>query len=201
MGRSDMARSVEQFRDMMLALLPQGSAWPRDPKSNWGLLFTAFAEEFARVDARHEQLMNEMDPRGALELLPEWESDYALPGPCITTEQTLAERRKALLEKYRRVGRQDRAFFIEVAAALGYAITITEYNPTNSGPQTEYNGMPIAGDSWNYVWQINAQLLNRTQRVFGSQFPGPFQTYGNEMLECTLKALAHNHRVLFFSYT
>lgn len=201
MGRANVARSVEQYRDAMIALLPHGAAWSHDPRSQLGSLLMAFADEFARVDARNEQLLKEMDPRGALELMTEWEGDYGLPGPCIHTAQTLADRRKALLAKYRWVGRQDRQFFIDVAADLGYAITITEYNAANPGPQTEYEGIPLTGDAWNYVWQINAPLVNNTVRVYGSQYPGPYQTFGNELLECTLRGLAHTHRVLFFSYS
>jgi uncharacterized protein YmfQ (DUF2313 family) len=124
-----------------------------------------------------------------------------LPGPCITIAQSLADRRKALLAKYRWVGEQSRQFFIDVAADLGYAITITEYNAANPGPQTEYNGIPLVGDAWNFVWQINAAIQNQSIRVYGSQYPGPYQTFGNELLECTLRSLAHTHRVLFFSYT
>ena len=196
-----MARSVEQFRDAMLALLPRGAAWTRDPKSQLGLLLTAFAEEFARVDLRDEQLLNEMFPSAAQELMSEWDADYGLPGPCIHTPQSLAERRKALIAKYRWVGRQDKQFFIDVAADLGYAITITEYDAAHPGPQTEYEGIPLSGDAWNYVWQVNAALINHSVRVYGSTYPGPYQTFGNELLECTLRGLAHDHRVLFFSYS
>ena len=196
-----MARSVEQFRNAMLALMPQGAAWTKAPDSTWGKLFEAFATEFSRIDARNELLLSEMDVRGALELIPEWEDDYNLPGPCIHEVQTLSERRSALLAKYRQLGEQSRAFFVTVAADLGYEITITEYNEENPGPQTEYEGIPIDGDAWNYVWQIDAALGTLRPRTFMAEFPGRFMEFGNELLECTLRSLAHDHRVLFFSYT
>lgn len=196
-----MARSVTEYRDMMLALLPKGSAWPREPDSEWGKLFTGIAEEFARIDARNEQLLREMNPRSALETLEEWERDYALPGGCITQEQTLVERRNALVEKYQRIGIQSRSFFIEAAAQLGYTITITEYDANNPGPQSNYNGIPLSGDDWNFVWQINAPLTTEQPRIYGSPYPAPYSAFGNELLECTMRALVHDHRVLFFSYS
>lgn len=196
-----MARSVEKFRDLLLALLPQGPAWPRDPRSVWGGLLYATAEEFARIDERNEALLRELDPRGAVELLPEWERDYALPGPCIHSAQSLVDRRNALVAKYRQIGEQSRQYFIDVAAGLGYAITITEYNAANPGPQTSYNGIPLSGDAWNFVWQINAPATAVQARLYGSRYGEPYRAFNVEILECTLRALAHDHRVLFFSYS
>lgn len=189
------------YRDAMLALLPRGAAWPRDPESQFGKLLHAFADEFARVDQRNADLQREMDVRYAIELLPEYEIDYAVPGPCIHTAQTLDQRRRQLVEKYRRIGRQDRQFFIDVAADLGYAITITEFDQANPGPQTEYNGIPLAGDAWNFVWQVNAELTNYRQRKYPARYNERYGTFGNDLLECTLRALTHAHRVLFFAYT
>ncbi len=196
-----MARVAAEFRDMMLAMLPRGAAWPREPESSWGRLLHACADEFARIDARNEQLLAEMDTRTVSELLPEWEIDYALPGPCITEPQSFTQRRAALISKFRHVGRQDREFFIEVAAALGYTITITEYNEANPGPHTDYAGLPLTGDAWNYVWQINAQDTSSDAREYGSGYPGPYVGFGIELLECTMRSLAHTHRVLFFAYS
>lgn len=186
---------------MMLAMLPRGSAWPTDPNSKWGKLLYGIAEEFARIDARNEQLLREMDTRSVGELLPEWENDFGLPGSCITESQTLSQRRNALITKFRYHGRQDTQFFIDVAAELGYTITITEYDEAHPGPQPDYNGIPLTGDAWNFVWQVNAANTNAQQMQYGDEFPAPFVTFGNELLECALRSLAHTHRVLFFAYS
>jgi uncharacterized protein YmfQ (DUF2313 family) len=196
-----MARTVEQFRDVMLALMPRGFAWPTEPNSNWGQLFMALAEEFTRIDIRNESLLAEFYPRTTLELLEDWEKNYGLPGQCIHEVQTLNERHRALLTKYRLVGRQDKQFFIDVAADLGYVITITEYDVNHPGPQTEYNGFPLTGSAWNYVWQINAQLETLQLRTYPSSYSGPYGAFSIELLECTLRGLAHDHRALFFAYT
>lgn len=196
-----MARIAKEFCDMMLAMLPHGAAWPRDPDSNWGKLLLAIAFEFARIDARNEQLLAEMDARSTAELLSEWEMDYALPGPCISEPQTLVERRAALIAKKVYRGRQDRQMFIDAAAQLGYVITLTEYDEAHPGSQTEYNGIPLTGDAWNFVWQVNAQLITSQARVYRSEYSGPYTAFSNELLECTLRSLAHTHRVLFFAYS
>ncbi len=197
-----MARSVEDYRDMMLALLPQGDAWPREPNSEWGKLFHGFADECGRIDVRHDQLLLEMNPATCVELLPEWEEDFGLPGGCmIGVGQTFTQRRNALVAKYKLIGNQSKQFFIDVAAGLGYTITITEYSAANPGPYTHTpTGLPISGDDWNYVWRINAPEITVQSRLSGSPIGEPYSTVGNKLLECTLYDLAHDHRVLFFNY-
>ncbi len=196
-----MARSVAEFTAMMLAMLPRGAAWPRDPNSATGRRFSAMAHEFALIDLRADQLINEMLPSRTAELMPDWEEQYNLPGDCITEVQTTTQRRNALVSRYKFKGHQKRQMFIDAAAALGYTITITEYSATNPGPQADYNGTPLVGDDWNFVWQINAANTTVVPKQLGTAIGEPLSTWGNEQLECVMRDLAHDHRVLFFAYT
>jgi uncharacterized protein YmfQ (DUF2313 family) len=196
-----MALTAENFRDMMLALLPPGQAWSREPDGGFGLLFKAIGNEFSRIDSSNEQLLLEMSPQTTVALLPEWERDYDLPGACITGAQTFTERRRALVTKYQLIGNQSRQFFIDTAASLGYTITIDEYDEDHPGTQTEYMGIPLTGDAWNYVWQINSPETTIQPRSYGSSYNEPYTAFGNQLLECTLRAIAHDHRALFFAYT
>ncbi len=76
-------------------------------------------------DARAADLLiTESDPRSPLELLPDWERAFGLPDPCSIETPTIADRRAALINRMTIVGRQDRNFFISLAAAIGYTITI-----------------------------------------------------------------------------
>jgi uncharacterized protein YmfQ (DUF2313 family) len=196
-----MARSLEQYVEIMLSMLPHGDAWPRDPNSETGQRFAAIAAEFVLIDQRNDQLLREMMPSTTVELLPDWETDHGLPDPCIVTAQTFTERRNALINKYRFIGAQDQQFFIDVAIDLGYTITISEYSESIPGPQSEYEGISLAGDAWNYVWQINAEDNNIVRKQVGTPTGEPLSTWGNEGLECALRSLAHDHRILFFTYT
>lgn len=197
-----MAGSVADYTQSMLALLPNGAAWPREPESEWAKLFEGIAEEFARADAINQQLLNETLPSKTSSLLTEWENDYGLPTDCTKNiAQTFAQRRTSLVSKYKLVGNQSRQFFIDTAAEFGFAITITEYSASNPGAQSDYNGLPINGDDWNFCWQINAPLTTLTRRVSGSLMGEPFTVFGNELLECVMNEIKHAHRILFFSYT
>jgi uncharacterized protein YmfQ (DUF2313 family) len=52
-----------------------------------------------------------------------------LPDPCYAEPFTIDDRHKALLQRMTIQGAQSRQFFINVAAQIGYTITITEYRP------------------------------------------------------------------------
>ncbi len=192
-----MAR-LAQYRDALLALLPKGQAWPTEPESELGKLMQGMAEEFTRIDARSQELLNESHPSQTFELFAEWEQQYGLPDSCAGDPQSFQERRLALLQKYRLYGGQSREFFIALAAALGYAVGITEYRERTFG--MDY-GTEYAGPEWNWVWQVDAALNNDVERSLGEPFGEFYRQWGNQRLECVLVRLVHAHRHLIFSYS
>lgn len=194
-----MAMSVEQYQAALLALLPKGDAWPTDLDSDMAKLMHGIAEEFARIDARAEDQLRESHPSSAAEMFEEWEHQYALPLPCITDEQTMVERRAALVQAYQAHGGQSRAFFIAVAAALGFTITIDEFIPMHAGCLA---GAPCNGEDWAFVFQVNAPETTTTHFTAGTSVAGEaLASWGNAMLECAIKRLVHAHRVVQFSYS
>lgn len=196
-----MALAADAYVDSMLALLPEGAPWPRDPDSWWALLFRGLYPEYLREQSMLDQMLNEMSVSTAQLFFQEYEAEYGLPDKCVASEQTVSQRRASLVIKEAAVGRQDKQFFIDVAAQLGFEITITEYSENNPGPQTDYNGLPIRGADWNFVWQINAPQTTVQPRQYGSAYGEAYTVFGNDILECAMRNLAHDHRVLFFAYS
>lgn len=74
---------AEAYLRQFQAALPVGAAWPRAADATLTQLLAALAGEFARADARSENLVDESDPRGTVELLIDWERAYGLPAPCM----------------------------------------------------------------------------------------------------------------------
>ncbi len=191
-----MARTVEQYRDFVLALLPQGHAWSRDPDTELANLCEAVGEEFRRIELRVDALIEESDPRTVYELIDEWEKDWGLPGHCYVP-QTLQERRNVLVNKMVSVEDQSRQTYIDRAAQIGYTITITEYASGDSVPG--HAEIPAADAA--YVIQVNAPLDNQQFLHCGDPIGEPFSTWGNELLECDLSGIKQAHKILIFSYT
>ena len=190
--------TADNIVDMLIALLPHGDAWPTQRDSWWGEIFYSFADEFVVIANQIELLKKEMSTHTTDLLISEYESDYGLPD-CIFTAQTFLQRRAALSIKDGLIGRQDKQFFIDIAVELGYAITIAEFNAANPGPPTAFQGVALTGDDWNFVWQITADT-NITPRTYGSQYNEQYRNANGELLECTLRAYAHDHRVLLFNF-
>lgn len=191
-----MARSVEQYQQLLIALLPRGAAWPTEPDSELGKLMLGVAEECRRIEQRIDTLIEESDPRTVFELIDEWEKDWGLPSKCVQPT-TLQERRNVLTNKMIGIPNQSRQTYIDRAAQLGYSITITEYAAGDTVP-----GQPqIPAADAAYVLQINAGATTQQFLRCGEPIGQHFSTWGNELLECGLNAIKQSHRILIFSYT
>ena len=128
MSDRHVRRLGQDYGTAFLTLLPQGQAWPKYPGTTLDLACRGLAEYWGYVDSRAADLLErESDPRITIELLPDWERNWGLPDPCYQAPLTIAERQQALVMRMTMEGAQSRQFFINVAAQIGYTITISEY--------------------------------------------------------------------------
>lgn len=114
---------ADDYKQQLLDHLPRGKAWTRKASSVLAKLFDGIAPEFARVDARAQKLLAEMNPATADEMLPEWENAHGLPDPCGTPPITLSARQAALLGKLRSQAGHNPADYVAIADAMGHAGT------------------------------------------------------------------------------
>jgi uncharacterized protein YmfQ (DUF2313 family) len=128
MSDRHVRRSGEDYTEAFNALLPQGHAWPRSDDSILMKVCRGLCEYWGTVDGRAADFLErESDPRLTIEMLPDWERNWGLPDPCYEAPQTIDQRHLALMMRMTMLGSQSREFFIQVAAMIGYTITITEY--------------------------------------------------------------------------
>lgn len=196
-----MARTADQYREQLKALLPPGKAWTREPGTTFEDLLDGMAQEWARLDGRGEELIIEALPSSTTELLPDWERVAGLPDDCGGEQsETLQCRRADLIAKLTSTGGQSPAYFIAVAAALGYTITITEYRPFRAGYSQA--GDQLTNGEWAFTWQVNAPESTVSNfRAGQSQAGEPLRTWGNERLECTIEELKPAHTHVLFAYS
>lgn len=191
--------TADDYTQQLQALLPEGAAWPRDADAVLTKLLAGLAEELARVDSRAEDLLRESDPRRTAELLTDWERVVALPGPCDALAPTLQERRNQLVAKLTSIGGQSRAYFIGLAAALGYEITIIEFNPFRAG--FSHAGDFLTNDTWLHWWMVNAPATTVVHFRAGESAAGePLASWGEERLECPIRDQKPAHTGVAFSY-
>lgn len=193
--------TAAEYLANLQALLPQGFAWPRQADAALTKLLLAWADELARIDGRAADLVEEADPRTTAELLADWERVAGLPDPCVEAlagTQTTAQRRAALVAKLTTIGGQSAAYYIALAASLGYTISVTEFDLHDVEDNVEH---PLYGTPWQFAWQVNAAEDNIGRLAVTDTVEDPLAWWGNELLECVIERLKPAHTHVLFAYT
>lgn len=213
-----MSLPAAAYADQLGKLLPPGRAWQRAKGSRIDRLLNGIAVELGRLDKRGEDLLRESDPRTTSELLVDWERALGLPDPCTGPLDSVEKRRTAIVARLIQGGGQSVEFFVQLAAALGYTITIVEHRPpwidmaVIGDELTEIDEPPVVdhaviGDTladnvaWAFTWDVVAeQVTQEYATVDAAEIGDPLSTWGNDLLECTLGRLKPAHTHLRFLY-
>lgn len=194
--------SADAYLKQLQALLPTGRAWPRWEKATITKFLRGLAQELARVDQRIHDLIDESDPRTTRELLAGWERVAGLPDTCSSgLATTLQERRAALEAKLTARGGQSKAYYIALAAKMGYSIEIDNFRPFVCG-LSRCGEVLNGGPKVRYQWRV---------RVLGPRytaFRAGMSQCGDRLgkitraadLECKLQRLKPAHSRLIVSY-
>ena len=212
-------RSGDDYAEALLGLLPHGQAWPRHPDSTLVLAVTGLAEYWGFVDGRAADLLEiESDPRATVELITDWERNWGLPDPCLKNPPTnLNDRHRALVAQMTLLGGQSRAFFIGVAASIGYTITISEFSPymtgvSRCGDRTGiYNPDDPTRPYWalgprenRYYWIVHVDALKFVRFYTGASQTGIdrlLAIFGPADLECFLGRWKPAHTIIIYDFS
>ena len=159
--------SLDSYFEQLRSLLPKGPAWSTEPGSTLRQLVRGLAQELFRVHLRAEELIEESDPRTTLELLSEYERNFALPEPCVQQPDTVGQRRLALTEKWTRYGQATPAYFQTLVRALGFphAIVVEHYDSADL-----------------YKWRIDFAITGAKYWTVNDPVNGQLRTWINEYL-------------------
>ncbi|UZE30320.1 YmfQ family protein [Pseudomonas asplenii] len=194
-------RTAEDYRVELQGLLPSGPAWDPELVPEVALVLSGVALEFSRVDARAVALLNEMDPAGVSELVPDWEAIMGLPDTCLGPNPAFEDRRLAVRRRLVEVGGQSRGYFIEIAVSQGYPnASITEHRAPRMG-RSRFGAAHFG--TWNaqFMWTLNTGGRQRQGRRFGVSYWGErFGTNPGNALECLIRRPAPAHTVVHINY-
>ncbi|HEX7126427.1 MAG TPA: putative phage tail protein [Thermodesulfobacteriota bacterium] len=158
-----MRLTADDYRAALQALLPTGLVWPRDPDATWTALLAALADELARCHDAAERLVDDADPRTVDALLPDWETLCGLvPSP----DAPAAARREAVLLVLALRGGQTPQYFIDLAAAAGFTVTVEEFDPFMAGSTA---GSLLYGDAWQFAWRVTTLEAQVTAFTAGAR--------------------------------
>ncbi|XTZ39584.1 YmfQ family protein [Salmonella enterica] len=193
--------SQNDYATALGALLPTGRAWPRAKQTVQAAVLRALGSSLQRSDNDAVNLIIGAFPSTATAMLSEWESTLGLPDDCAIGEiDGISDRQRAVVSRLISTGGLNRDYYIRVAAALGYTITITQFRPAMSG--MSMYGDALNGDEWPFTWRINAPETTIKYALAGSAYCGdPLASWGNKQLECAINKIAPSHLNLIFSYS
>lgn len=195
-------RSASDYLQQLKAVLPRGWLWEslREEGKTFGELLHALAEEFARVDASNEQLIDEADPRTTLQLLPEWEAFASLPGKCSGLALTTDERRADLLHALVAIGNLSRSHYLGLAESLGFPdASITEYDSHTVDATVD---APLYGEDWRFAWKLIAAATTVNQFDVQSTVDESLGDVAPQSkLECQINYMKPAHTIALFEYT
>lgn len=192
--------SVDDYTRALVSLLPTGLAWPRDVESTQYATVKSLAHSFARSDTDSLALLSGGFPSTALMMLYEWERTLGLPDDCAIGEiSSISERQRAVVSKLISTGGLNRDYYINVAAALGYQITINHFRPAMCGMSV--CGEPINGEEWPFTWRFNVPGSSVRYSYSGTTFCGDsLASWGNKQFECSINKIAPSHINIIFAY-
>lgn len=198
-----MRVSEDAYATQLFALLPKGEIWPKEPGSFLGAFFGALAAIYTTAHNRLVELIDEADPRSTVQLLEDWERVLGLPDPCTPDDGTLTlqVRRARVVQKLSLGGGQSPAFYVALAALIGYAITLDEPRPFICG--LSQCGDPVGGTYTDrHYWRVRVPEPRTTYFRTGVSRCG--ERLGlidrAEDLECILEEAKPAHSRLLFAY-
>lgn len=196
-----VTKTADDYYRQMAQLLPLGPAWDADLNAGIHDVLRAAAQEFARVDARAGDLISEVVPTGVRELLPDWERVMGLPDSCTLLQPQFWQRRAEVVRRFGAVGEQRSAYFVQVAALMGYPdARVTEHRAPRFG-RSRFGSARWGTWRAQFIWTLHlggrqARGLRWGAAVWGNRF-GVIP--GNEV-ECVIRRYAPAHTVVLFDY-
>ena len=195
-----MTRSAADYAEQLHALAPTGPLWRALCADRiWSGLVDALAQEFARIDARAQQLIDETDPLTILELLSEAEAAVGLPDSCRGLGTSIEQRRADLLARRTDKGGYSAAIWRMLIEGMGFTnVTFDEFHPHDVMQSVD---APLYGDDWVNAFRINATAPAATQMTVMSSVDeslGDIAPTSN--LECVVRRKAASHTTPLFNY-
>lgn len=182
--------------DLLPLLLPPVSYDPKASKISSSLTANGLALD--RAEDSGNRVRDAVTPFGAGDLLQDWERVLALTPP---PEAGYQQRQARVIAKLRETGGLSRAYFIGLAAGLGYTITIEEPQPFRAGINRAGDSLYI--EDVMFIWRVNVQgSASRTYRFRAGQSAAGerLTTFSEPLLETLFEDLKPAHTFVYFAY-
>lgn len=177
-----MGHSVDQWANSIMATMPRGVIWSREPSKNLYKYAAGYAPRLEAVELSAEGLLLEMRPETTFQMLPEWETYLGLP-ECNVAGQTFESRRTAVIEKYHRKGGLQTWNIEKLAADLGFEVEVQELFPHHCLRGCDY---PLYEEKYRHLLRIYVKGITQAYATCLDDCLTPLVSQTAAILECTL---------------
>lgn len=196
-----IARTDEDYKQQLAALLPPGTAWNIDDQPDLHNLLGAIAKEFARLDGRAVIFYDENFLDTFHESLPDWERELGLPDECLGTGGTISERKDMVRLKTLELGGQTPAYYEQLAARFGYPnAKVKEFRASRFG-RSRFGLSNFGSWSAQFMWVLKAGKRQASGSRFGLTAWGErFGGNPSDVLICVIRRAAPAHTLEFVEF-
>jgi uncharacterized protein YmfQ (DUF2313 family) len=194
-----VANNVLNYEAAVKGLFPKGKAFSFKKGKGLTSIVKAMALSFWRVDNRAYELVKEMNPLHALELLPEWEAALGLPDDCSPSENiTVQERRFQVVSKLSIEGGHSRAFYIHLIKQLGFEIEIAEHRPFTCESYCD-DDLTNSKD-WLFTWDVILREAVIYYFNCESSCDESLRVFRNDLVQCFINKMKPSHTFVRFIF-
>lgn len=201
----------EELLPQVIAAAPRGPAWGSDEAGDgtgaspvMRQVWTAVSGWMADLYTAAFQTAVQAFPSAVTFSLPDWEAEYGLPDPCTSPATGVQGRINALRVRFGAQGGASPAYFVCLAASVGYDITVTEPSDficdlsecggddtvvTGNGHHEWVVSLNSLGDLWFYCDDGQCDDTPLEGFVVAAD------------IECLLRRVAPTHTTLIFDYS
>jgi len=209
---------VESYADALTALMPRGKGWPEARGPNWRALMLALAPELRRMDVEAATVIEEADPRTAVETIPDYERVLDLPDACLGEPEGIDERRALVIALLLMKGGASPPYFEALGASFDRPCEVSEEfafvcgtSGAGDGLAAEVDTLQAGADCGSFLsdlaapfqWWITSEA-SWASRVYadedGAEAGALLLDFGDARLECLVERFKPDHTRVHHEY-
>lgn len=194
-------RTPDQVQAELLSLPPDGWVFPADPDTYFGALFRPMAVEWSRIELSMDSFQAEIDPRSASNLLLDYQRVLG-PDPCGRDQLALntSDVRLLTYQRWTAGGKNVcPGYFIDAAAAIGVAMTITEFPRTMAGRMQAGQALCPSPNHMTFLVSLPAARV-RHAMAGGFVAGESLGSFTPNLMECVVRTEAPLYTQPYFTY-